>query len=274
MRSTGRVLKWAAAAALALAMLSRAEGARGAFDIKAVDPRRRGCAGVTAFGWPGVAAGQCPQHEVSFYGLRPFGLDEVTLGAVSCRLSLGPRLRGLEFGWVRLEALAYSEDVYRVAAALGAEDLTIAPAVRLAVTSLDEGRQAGDWAVLVDCHGWVQLSEALWVGAGLENPLGLGLRRSGERVTTAINAWAGMSVSRRIAFGVDLSKADGFPACLATGVEWSVLDGFRLRAGAGTYPRELAFGVGARKGRLALDLATTFNLDLGATHQAGASLAW
>jgi hypothetical protein len=126
----------------------------------------------------------------------------------------------------------------------------------------------------VDCHGSVPVTSAVWVGAGLENPLGLSLKRSGDRAPTTLRVSAAILASGRIRFGIDLSKSNGFPTCLASGVEWQASEGLWLRAGVRTFPREIALGVGVRKAWVGIDVATSISSDLGSTQEAGVRLLW
>jgi hypothetical protein len=57
-------------------------------------------------------------------------------------------------------------------------------------------------------------------------------------------------------------------------VEWSLAAGFVLRAGLKTYPQEFCLGLGLRLGQGVVDVATSMNLDLGATHEFGATYVW
>lgn len=279
MRRPGRARALAGLARLAalavLAMLWVAMSpldARCALELQPVEPAERGCGTVLALGRCGAPADSCPRREIAAYGFRPFGLGGVEFAAASCRIGLTPRLRWVEVAYQRLGALAYSEQTWLVSAALASGGFRIKPTVRLARAGLDGGR--GDWALLVDCQGAVEVAGAVWVGVQAENPAGLGLKPSGERAPTTLRASAAVVASDGVRFGIDLSKSNGFAACLASGVEWRAAGGIWLRAGVRTFPREMALGVGVRRAWVGIDLASSINFDLGATYEAGVRLLW
>jgi hypothetical protein len=108
----------------------------------------------------------------------------------------------------------------------------------------------------------------------IKNPFGLGLRRQGGTCPQSIEIGLGYSISSKLAWGIDVVKDVGFPTSIRTGVECLIVDRFAVRAGLRTQPREFCFGVGLRIGNAGIDLATSLHLDLGATHEAGATYLW
>jgi hypothetical protein len=256
----------------ALVTLAWPGNAIGAFELRAAEPRERGCGTVLALGPDGMPIGSRPRHEVALYGFRPFGVRDIEFAAASCRIGVASRVREVALAYERLGALTYCEEVWLASATLAAGRALVRPTLRLALAGL-EG-DLSDWALLADCHGSVAVTGTVWVGAGLENPLGLCLRRSGDRAPTTLRASAAILASGRVCFGIDLSKSNGFPTCLASGVEWQVSEGLRLRVGVRTFPREIALGVGFRQAWVGIDVATSINPDLGSTHEAGVRLLW
>ena len=56
---------------------------------------------------------------------------------------------------------------------------------------------------------------------------------------------------------------------LKIGLEWEVIENFKLRGGIGTNPLNTSFGLGYRYKKLSADIAFTYHPVLGATPQIG-----
>ncbi|MFZ1948181.1 MAG: hypothetical protein WAW06_11595 [bacterium] len=280
----------AAPVAAALSLLL-ATAAWAAFDLEPVGPAERGCAvrvALMGFGegfQRGVADGSgltdssaalggrsARAASVSIYGFRPFGVSGIDFAAVSARFPVGAPGNCLGIGYGRLEAPGYLEHTYLVSAGIGAGCAVIRPAVQLGAV-IAEGAFA-DWAALAGISAAAAVSSDIRVAAEVHNFLGLGLMREGSRCPRRLCVGLGVRASPGLRFGIEAAKSAGAPTCFRSGVEWEAARAIALRAGLGTSPKEFAVGVGLRLGRVVLDAASSVNLDLGATHEAGLTVLW
>jgi hypothetical protein len=279
LRSTG--IRVTAVATLGLVAVGWPRAGLAVFEIDGSGPRQRGCATAMALGpmgtppagclvWPAGCEGA--SGEIEIYGFRPFGLRQVDFAAISARVARGGALREVGVSCQRLQAAGYHEEVYSVRVSLAAGPVLVRPAVRFGMTGVED--MFADWALLADCRASVLVHQCLRAEVGLDNPFGLGLHRGGSRAPTALDAGLAVAASDQLTFGMELAKSNGFPTCLATGIELESRGGLRLRAGVKTCPREMALGVGLSRGTIAVEVASSINLDLGATHEAGVRLLW
>lgn len=254
------------------------------FELDPADPLERGSATLLAVGLAGADPAAWVESSppesvhssrpsmVRLYAFRPFGIREVDFAAVAVRVPVGVRFEQVTVSYQRLGALSYTEEVYLVSARFATRRGLIEPAIRLG--TVRDGEIFRDHAWLVDLGAEVRPAAAIRVAARLKNLLGSGLAGEGSRCPMGVAAGVGLAVSGNLGFGVEVEKESGFPLCVASGVEFRAAGGLALRAGTKTYPREIACGIGFRRGWLALDVGSSVNLELGATHEAGVTLFW
>jgi hypothetical protein len=220
---------------------------------------------------PGFAdAVACP--AVSVYGFKPFGLSEIDFTSVSAAFPMSGFFRGVGISYARLAALSYCEQTWATSVVLGCGPALVEPRLRLGGMELDGAFQ--DWAVLVDLAAKGQVTDALKLAVALENPLALGSVKEQGRVPQRLRVGVGILASGNLGCGFEVVKEPRFPVSVRSGIEWNALRGICVRCGVRTSPAEVAFGVGLRRGWVALDVASGFNFDLGATHEAGITLIW
>lgn len=259
------------------------------FELDPVDPRERGSATLLAVGITGGSSKdgsprgalhpplpESLQSEVPtaarFYAFKPFGIREIDFAAVAVEIPICMRIRSLAVSYQRLAALSYTEEVYLLSARVATLDALIEPTIRFGVVR--DGESFGDHACLIDLRAETWALATVKVAAQVKNILGSGLVGEGSRCPTRVSAGVGLAVSDCLGFGVEVGKESGLPVCVASGVEFEAAGGFVVRAGTKTYPRGISFGVGLRRGPLALDVGSSVDLELGATHEAGVALLW
>jgi hypothetical protein len=191
---------------------------------------------------------------------------------VAVEIPVGVRIESITLSYQRLDALSYTEEIYLCSARVAALGASIEPALRVGVAR--SGDSFRDHAFPLDLRAEVRPTPAVRVAGRLKNLFGSGLVKEGSRCPMGVAAGVGLAVSDNLGFGVEIEKETGFPTCVASGVEFEAARGLVLRAGTKTYPKELTFGIGLRRGPLALDVGSSVNLELGATHEAGVTLFW
>lgn len=275
-----------ASAVAGLCLLS-ATVAWAAFELEAVGPVERGCAtrlALMGFGEVGedgvgttdssaaVSARAARAASVSIYGFRPFGVSGIDFAAVSARLRVGATADRVELAYRRLEAPGYLEQTYLVSVGIRAGSAVLRPVVRFGTVAADGA--FADWAVLAGVSAAAAVSPDIRIVAEADNPLGMGLVREGSRCPRRLRLGLGVCASPGLRFGFEADKTGGMPTCFRSGVEWKTADSIALRAGLGTSPKEFAVGVGLRLGRVVVDAASSVDLDLGVTHEAGLTVLW
>ena len=276
---------WAARLAAPLAAAGAAAGlwlvaasiALAAFELEALGPAERGSATRLALGVFEERRGSADSSAsrpvaLAAYGFRPFGVCGIDFAAVSARLPVGRPADSVELAYRRLAAPAYLEQTYLVSATIGAGGAVVEPAVRLGTVAAD-GTFA-DWVILADISAGAAVSPDIRVAVEADNPLGLGLVREGSRCPRRLCLGLGVRVSKSLSLGLEAAKTGGERTCFRSGVEWATTGALAVRVGLGTCPEEFAFGVGLRLGRIVFDAATSVNLDLGVTHEAGLTVLW
>ena len=259
---------------LVMVWLCGAIPAQAAFEIDPIGPDERGCAMELALG-PRHTPGRGDSvacRTLSVYGFKPFGTSEITFAAVSASLPVGADGRVLTLSYERLEALAYREEVYSAAFGFGLERAFIQPEIRLGTARSEAG--FADWAILPGISVTTGICEGLEFAAEAENPFGLGLLKEGSPSPQQLAIGLGLRVTPDVTCGFELVKPARFPTCVASGLEWRPSKSIALRAGLRTYPKEFCFGVGFGKGPIAVDVASSSNLELGVTNEAGVTFSW
>jgi hypothetical protein len=280
----GSVLGWGrrgvGCAVLGALVLAAVPPAEAAFELEALSPAERGAATAMALGLlpgslatrsagPADATGR-PMLEA--YGFKPFGLGELDFASVSVAFPVRGPVRWAGISYARLAGLSYCEEVWAVSAALGRGRTVIEPKLRLGTVRLDGALE--DWAIAADLGAETRLARALSLAVTAENPLALGLAREHGGVPRRLRLGLGMRAGEGLGFGFEVVKEPRFALATRSGIEWRPGFGLSVRAGIRTSPAELAFGVGLRRGWIAIDIASAFNFELGTTHEAGLTLMW
>ena len=215
---------------------------------------------------------RCPRCLIAVYGFRPFGCEGIDFGSLRIDLPLGASRYAVGLAYQRLKADSYLEETYVASCTARLEKLRITPTVRFGTLRWD-GRWL-DWAVLVDVDAEVWIGSRMRFHVGLANPFSLGLAEEGSRCPVRISIGMGCPVLPALALGVEVRKQAGRPTAMLTGIEGVLAGRLSVRTGLGTYPKKLGLGIGVRLGMVTVDVGTSLNLELGATHQVGASFAW
>jgi hypothetical protein len=266
-------------------------GAAAAFEIKGIGPQERGSATHLALGmvtgsfhipslemsdttWESSPAGGAPAQSaaITVYGFKPFNVGEIDFMSIAAAIPASRLVRGVAVSYQRLEALSYVEQVFLASVGFGSRWAFIQPAVRLGTAESKSGFR--DWAFFADIYARTRLRDNMKLAVGIENPFGLGLVKEGSRSPQRLEIGLGFLVSEGLACGTEVTKESGFPTGVASGVEWNAFKGLFLRSGLRTSPEEFCFGVGFRRGHIAVDLSSSVSFDLGATHEAGVTWLW
>lgn len=254
--------------------------AHAAFEIEPITPAERGAVAGAALGIANRSLDGtrpapdrwCPRCLVAVYGFRPFGCDEIDFGSLRIDFPLGASRYALGLAYRRLKAGSYLEETYAASCTAHLEKIRIEPTVRFGTLRWD-GRWL-DWAVLVDVDAEVWIGSRMRFHVRLTNPFSLGLAGEGSRCPVRVSVGMGCPVLPALALGVEVRKQAGRPTAVLTGVEWVGAGRLSVRTGLGTYPERLGLGIGVSVGRVTVDVGTSLDLELGATHQVGASFAW
>jgi hypothetical protein len=251
--------------------------ARGAFEAEFKTPAERAAATHMALGQLEGSlhiplldtAGRDLPPCITLYGFRPFGMGEIGALAGWGVLPLGESGRGICLAYQKFGGLSYSEDTLTLRCALGGGDIRFRPGVRAGMVRFDE-RLLGS-ALFIDVAVGIRLDGGIKVDLIAENPLG-GIGARDLRGPTCLRAGLGVLLTSRLAWGVEVAKYSARPTSVAAGIEALLAEGVLLRSGLRTDPREASLGLGITVGAISMDLATSFNLLLGSTHEVGITL--
>jgi hypothetical protein len=213
-----------------------------------------------------------PRNAVTAHAFRPFGCAEIEFGQVRLTVPVGKSGHVLSLSYLRLKAHSYVEESYDFKIDADLKDIRVEPEVRVGTVRW-EGRWL-DWAVLLDLQLEARVGHGIKIQAGLDNPLSLGLAKEHSPCPVRVSLGMGYRVTQALAWGMEVRKQSGLPTSVSTGIEWALGGPIALRTGMRTYPEELAVGVGIGLGRFVLDVSTSLNLELGTTHQVGATFVW
>ncbi len=251
-----------------------------AFEIEAATPAERGVVAGIAAGltrrptgpsrsMPGEAG---HRWSAGIHGFRPFGCREIDFCEGRIVIPVGSSRYAAGFSYRRLKAYSYLEETYIAVCSVRLKDVWIEPAMRLGTVRW-EG-ECLDWAALFDLDVAAWIRHDTKVRVGLRNPLALRLVNERTACPTHVSLGLGYLVEPALAWGVEVRKQVGLPTSILTGIEWAVAERLALRTGIRTYPQELSLGLGITVRRVEIDVATSLNLELGATHQLGAAYTW
>jgi hypothetical protein len=271
-----KVVLLVVAAAVALAC-SEVDGA---FEIDPLTPAERGVQASVVLGMidapfslPRAMSGDASwRGAVAVNAFRPFGCEEIDFGQVRLALPVGDGRHVLGISYLRLKAYSYIEESYDLRISANLKDIKIKPVVRVGTMRWQD--RWLDWAVVFDLELEARIRRNIKIRVGLDNPFGMGLAKEGSRCPTRLSVGLGCSVTAALAWGMDVEKQAGWPTSVKTGIEWALAGPLAVRAGIRTYPEEVGVGVGIGLGYLVIDASTSLNLELGATHQIGATFVW
>lgn len=269
---------WMVTLGIVAAGLSPCPG-HAAFEIRPVSAAERGCGTALALGLvpgsphvPGPGEGGCCVGAVGCHAFRPFGLAGIGFGRIWLLAPVAGK-RASAAGWFqRLGTASYVEETFGAGCLLAIGPLGWEPMLRFGLVRL-EGAVV-DRAAVCDLAVTAHPSPGISVRVSTQNPLGLALMGNGETCPVELRVGCGYLVSKRLAWAGEISKQRGYPTAITTGVEFVPTRGLALRAGLGSDPREVSLGLGLALRGLTVDVATSINLDLGATHEAGVIYRW
>jgi hypothetical protein len=253
---------------------------RAAFDHSAEPPAERACSSADAVGMTRGSmsltyhGGRAPEDAstVGGYCYRPFGISGLGVRALFGKFGGAGGKPGLGISYRDLAAPGYRETVLSLSLCLARGGLRLQPAIRYAAARAPGALDAG--CVIVDILTYHYVTEGLRVSFGVLNALGSRLGVEGGAVPVRVRAGVGYCISDAVACGLSLEKENGRRTSISTGLEWRTGEGLYLRLGSRSSPREGSIGLGVRLKRVGLDLATSLNLDLGVTHEAGLYYEW
>jgi len=248
--------------------------ARGAFEMEIKTPAERAAATHMALGQLEGSfhlplldtAGRDLNPGITFFGFRPFGMGEIGALAGWGVLPIGRSGQGICMAYQRFGGLSYSEEVLTLRCSLGSGDVRFRPGVRAGLVRFDE--KLIDSALLIDLAVGIRLSENIKVDLMAENPLG-GIGGKNARGPTCLKAGLGFRLTSRLAWGVEVVKYAARPTSVATGIEALLASRVMARSGFRSDPQEASLGLGVTAGAITVDVATSFNLLLGSTHEVG-----
>ena len=248
--------------------------ARSAFEAELRTPAERAAATHMALGQlegslhlPLLeAAGRDLVPGITLYGFRPFGIGEIGALAGWGVLPIGGSGKGVCLAFQKLGGLSYSEETLALRCSLGSGDVRFRPGVRAGLVRFD-GRLLGS-AMFIDLAIGIRTSRSIKVDLIAENPLG-GVGSKNVRGPRCLRAGLGFMVTSRLAWGVEVFKYAARPTSVATGIEALPAKRLMVRSGFRTDPREVSLGLGITAGAVSVDIATSFNLLLGSTHEVG-----
>jgi hypothetical protein len=251
-----------------------------AFEIETAAPAERGVVAGVALGlthratglsrWMPGEAGH--RWSAAIHGFRPFGCREIDFCEGRIVIPVGSSRDAVGFYYRRLKAYTYLEETYAAFCGVRLRDVWIKPVLRLGTVRW-EG-ECVDWAALFDLEVAALIRHDAKVRVALRNPLALGLVKTRTACPTHVSLGLGYLVDPVLAWGVEVRKQVGLPTSILTGIEWALAERLALRTGIRTYPQELSLGLGITVRRVEIDVATSLNLELGATHQLGAAYTW
>jgi len=248
--------------------------ARGAFEAELKTPAERAAATHMALGQLEGSfhlplldtAGRDILPGIMLFGFRPFGMGEIGALAGWGVLPIGGSGQGVCLAYQRFGGLSYSEEILTLRCSLGSGDIRFRPGIRAGLVRFD-GELLGS-ALLVDLAIAVRFSKNIKVDLRVENPLG-GIGGKNVRGPTCLRAGLGFLVTSRLAWGVEVVKYAARPTSVATGIEALLARRVMVRSGFRSDPQEASLGLGVTAGAISVDVATSFNLLLGSTHEVG-----
>jgi hypothetical protein len=248
--------------------------ARGAFEAEFRTPAERAAATHMALGQVQGSlhlplldsAGRDLVPGMTLYGFRPFGIGEIGALAGWGLLPIGGSGHGVCLAFQRFGGLSYSEDTIALRCSLGSGEVRFRPGVRAGLVRFD-GRLLGS-AMFIDLAIGIRFSRTIKVDLMADNPLG-GIGSENVRGPRCLRAGLGFRVTSRLAWGVEVVKYATRPTSVATGIEALPAERLMVRSGFRTDPQEASLGLGIRAGAISVDIATSFNLLLGSTHEVG-----
>ncbi len=248
--------------------------ARGAFEVELKTPAERAAATHMALGQLEGSfhlpllekAGRDLLPGITLFGFRPFGMGEIGALAGWGVLPIGTSGHGICLAYQRFGGLSYLEETLTLRCSFGSGDVRFRPGVRVGLVRFDE--RLIDSVLLIDLAIGMRLSKNIKVDLTVENPLG-GIGGRNARGPTCLRAGLGYLVTSRLAWGVEVVKYDARPTSVATGIEALLAKRVMVRSGFRSDPREASLGLGIAAGALSVDIATSFNVLLGSTHEVG-----
>ena len=192
--------------------------------------------------------------------------EELSMKGLAVALPLGNgtiAISGSDFGYS-----LYREQQFGVAYAMRFGD-GLRAAVQLDYLSTRLGENYGSSsAVMAELGMQARLTEDLWIGAHLYNPGGATLGGPyDEKIPTLLRVGLGYTFSDKLQMTADVVKDIDRKEQLRMGLEYHPNEVLFIRTGFSTAAVQGHVGVGVRFGQFDMDMAVSFNGDLGATPQ-------
>lgn len=210
---------------------------------------------------------------ISFYGIRNYGMSELTDMAASGSYSPGGRVGTFALGMHSYGFELYRESRFRLGYQNSYAGLKLG--VVPGITHLSIRNYGSATAFTLDAGlAYALVEDVLYFGAWASNLNRARLGESREELPRALAAGLSYRIARRALLTGEVFKDVRFPVSWRGGLEVELIDQLFVRGGLTTEPLTYALGAGYRTGRLSFNFAAQQHYALGWSPGLDIGLRW
>lgn len=223
------------------------------------------------FANPAVLPGQ--ERQVSFYGIRNYGISELTDMAAAGALPLGPRAGTLGVGLHSYGFELYRESRFRLGYSNSYAGLQLGLAPGLTHVSIQDYGSAAAFTLDIGL-AYELIDEVLRFGARATNLNRGRMGQAREELPRALAAGLSYRLASRGLLTGEVFKDVRFPLSYRGGLEVRLYQQLYMRGGLSTEPLTYALGMGYRTGWVSINLAAQQHYVLGWSPGLDIGLHW
>ncbi len=214
---------------------------------------------------------QLTMNEVScYYSPQPFGLSELSFGAVAVGLPTN-------LGVVGLSASKYGFDLYKelaVSVSFARQIADVGIGISLSYYSVSILNYGSAGTIGIDVGVYIPIISQLTTGLAISNINAPAIGTAREKLPQMFSVGVVYSTLQSLNIVVDYRKETGYDASPKIGFEYWVMESVALRGGMADEPSQSSGGVGFKYAFVQMDYALSRHQDLGWSHQASITLRW
>ncbi|MBI4546563.1 MAG: hypothetical protein HY707_01180 [Ignavibacteriae bacterium] len=251
----------------------------GGFEQKDLGARAAGLGGsfvglsddVWAIAFNPGGLSQLKRREVSFfYSPQPFGLSELSTGAVAVALPIN-------VGVIGAAARKYGFDLYREVSGTVSYSNTLSSVgvgINLNYHSVSISKYGSAGTIGIDVGIIIKIFDQLHWGMTATNINSPTIGVSNEKLPQSFSAGLAYVPLKNLTFALDYHKQLKFDPSPRFGFEYWIVEVLAIRSGVSDAPSQYAGGAGIRYSMFQIDYAFITHQELGGTHQVSISLRW
>lgn len=224
--------------------------------------------------WNNPALLDTEHHKAAFFGMRSFGLSELTDMAATLQypINIWGTGVGLGTGLHRFGYPKYNVTHFRISGAWHNQKLYLGTGLTWHYVNIQRYGSAGAFTLQLGLA--IHPTEHFWIGSSVENPTGNKLGNSNTELPRRLHLGFSWQMNPRLLYTAEVYKEDHFDPGIRTGAEATLWQGLHIRAGFRSLTQSLSFGLGYDAAFGAINLAARRHPTLGWSPALDIQVTW